>query len=111
MSERFNREGFWANPESTFKSARYSKLPVPRTLALEWEGKEEFLKELISVEERCRVEFYRGSSHCRICGIHNGSAENYWSGWTWPSGYRHYIEHHNVRPSLAFQEMILNREV
>jgi hypothetical protein len=50
---------------------------------------------------------YRGSSTCRICGIRNGYREFNIAGWQWPSGFRHYIEAHNVRPSLAFQEFII----
>jgi hypothetical protein len=26
--------------------------------------------------------------------------------WVWPSGYKHYIEDHEVQPSLAFQEFV-----
>jgi hypothetical protein len=26
--------------------------------------------------------------------------------WRWPEGFAHYVEEHNVRPSLAFQMLI-----
>jgi hypothetical protein len=49
---------------------------------------------------------YRGSSHCRICGSINGSAEFMYSNWCWPSGYMHYIEYHGVEPSQGFKAML-----
>jgi hypothetical protein len=53
-----------------------------------------------------RVASYRGSSTCRLCGQSNGSREFHVAGWIWPVGYRHYIEMHQVRPSLAFEEFV-----
>lgn len=54
----------------------------------------------------CPVTAYRGSSACRICGKMNGSHEYVFGGYRWPSGYRHYIEEHNVEPSEGFKKML-----
>jgi hypothetical protein len=37
-----------------------------------------------------------GSSWCRVCGAGNGSREYDLDGWTWPSGYAHYLRDHAV---------------
>jgi len=55
------------------------------------------------------VEGYRGSSTCRCCGHPwNGSHEYNFQGWTWPSGYMHYLRDHNVLPDEGFKQFVLN---
>lgn len=41
---------------------------------------------------------YRGWSNCRICKKANGSEDYHKDGFTYPSGYVHYIVHHCVVP-------------
>jgi len=45
---------------------------------------------------------YRGWSNCRVCGCMNGSEDYLRDGYTWPSGYIHYITAHGVRPPQPF---------
>lgn len=59
--------------------------------------------------EELRVQSYRGSSTCRMCGQLNGSREFIVGDWEWPSGYRHYIGAHSVKPSDEFQAFILSQ--
>ncbi len=97
------REGFWASEHEP---------NLPKVSEGEpWAGIEEFLHLLEITERSAKRITYRGWSYCRICNEANGSCEFYVDGWTWPSGYRHYIQDHNVRPSSAFQEFILGKEV
>lgn len=49
-------------------------------------------------------------SLCRICGRLNGCSEFTLGEWQWPSGLRHYVEQHNVKPSDEFIEFILNNQ-
>lgn len=95
------REGFW-----------YSKyepeLPRPRPRDHPWLGQHAFLAAYDSILAHVESQLYKGFSSCRICGLcPNGSATFVLEGWHWPSGFRHYVEEHNVRPSLAFQEFVL----
>lgn len=94
-----SKEGFW-----------YSKyepsLPMPVGNDKPWNGQREFVLKLKKKQETARCRAYKGSSMCRICNEHNGSEEFSTKEWTWPQGLLHYIEEHNVEPSLAFQEMI-----
>lgn len=69
----------------------------------------DFIRLLIEVQKVARVDHYKGWSTCRICGIHNGSAEYEFGGYRWPSGLEHYLTHHNVHPSAAFMRMILEK--
>lgn len=99
------REGFWASKQSP-------DLPWPRASDDPFRGKEKFLKRLTIAESKARVIHYKGWSSCRLCICHrNGSTEFELDGWVWPVGLRHYIEYHNVRPSLAFQEFILRQYI
>lgn len=95
-----NREGFWA-------SKYYPNLPIVVASDKPWKGQKKFLKHLIALEARLRPQRYKGWSTCRICKCSNGSEEYVYNGWRWPSGFAHYVLEHNVRPSLAFQEMVV----
>lgn len=108
-----HREGYWyeGSPE---EGGIY--LPKPIANEKPWKGQCVFLKALDKVEnggrEITRSRHYKGCSPCRCCDEErNGSGEFICtalkSEWVWPSGFRHYIEVHNVRPSVAFQEFIL----
>lgn len=97
------REGYWANEHNT-------KLPIPQGSIFAWDGQEKFLVHLDRIEALAKRVAYRGFSVCRLCKKGNGSEDFTYQGWTWPSGYAHYIRDHNVRPSLAFQEFILGEE-
>lgn len=105
-SKPLNREGFWYSEHSP-----YLPKPVPREKA--WKGKREFLTALAEKESSpdANSTQYRGWSTCRICGCNNGSSDYELDGWLWPVGYSHYVEEHNVRPSLAFQEFILDYQI
>lgn len=96
--KRLNREGFW-------HSKHEPHLPKPRVCVDAWPS-ENFVANLKEIEKKAVSKSYRGFSTCRVCGTSNGSREFVHSGWTWPSGFRHYVEEHGVRPSLAFEEMI-----
>lgn len=64
------------------------------------------LELLDKIESKARQEHQKGQSICRICGCHNGSGEYVFRKVfkhirrevIMPSGYRHYIEKHNVSP-------------
>jgi hypothetical protein len=98
------REGFWYGPHEPF-------LPMPVANTEDWPGRTRFLSKLMKLEEKLDAEgnvtAYRGFSVCRICGKGNGSEEFRHKGWIWPSGLSHYVAEHNVRPSLAFMEMVM----
>lgn len=106
-----NHEGFWWSKQEPH-------LPKPVALDYYWKGRKHLLEAMSYVESAVesgelegRVSHCKGSSRCRICEERNGSSEFrcffMQSVWVWPSGLRHYIKEHNVRPSQAFQEFIM----
>jgi hypothetical protein len=96
-------EGYWYEGKG-------SKYPKPVGYRIHWVGQEKFLKHLAKleamVEEKGRIHHYRGWSTCRICKCKNGSTEFEFKGWTWPVGFKHYVEEHNVKPSVDFQVFV-----
>lgn len=100
-------EGYFKGP-----GAASSIYPKVKPLIKPWIGRKAFLEALSAVENSTLVgcEAYKGTSKCRCCGIRNGSEEYTLvlgkAKWIWPSGFSHYVEAHNVRPSLAFQMLI-----
>lgn len=101
------REGFWR----THETENVSGLPWP-VAGEPWEdvsrvaGQSAFLDKLAVTERHAGSAGYRGHSNCRLCGIANGSRTFILDDWQWPSGYRHYVEVHNVRPSPEFERFV-----
>lgn len=99
------REGFWT--DGTPDTAH-----LPKAVPSEpWPGQNLFLKALAYVEKCSDEHNYKGWSNCRCCGIKNGSADFYRTRlgikFIWPCGFSHYVEKHNIRPSLAFQDWVM----
>ena len=101
-------EGYWFNPNSPAVTKQY---PIPQAREQPAHDQEAFLTALKKLESKARQDFYKGFSTCRICGKMNGSSEFTASEWSWPQGYRHYIEAHNVRPSHEFHSFVFHRPV
>jgi hypothetical protein len=82
-----------------------SELPWPKPEGA-WAGRSAFLTSLDRVEAIAERVQYRGYSHCRICSCVNGSEALRLGVWEWPSGFRHYIADHQIRPSDEFEAFI-----
>ncbi len=100
MSAKVKIEGYWyseATPE----------YPMPVHTDVVPHNKSDILKALDKAEASARTVAYKGFSICRCCGRINGSREFSYKGWSWPEGFRHYIEDHNIVPSFKFTEEVL----
>lgn len=104
------REGFWRNE----RDPSTKNLPRVRAREKPFRGQVEFLSALHRVEAyhpEINPQHSKGWSNCRCCDKKNGSVQFKLRAlgvtWEWPNGFRHYVEDHNVRPSLAFHEWIL----
>lgn len=108
MHKQSRIEGYWG------KNPQDQEYPWPQANDQPWEGQEFFLKKLEMIENRNppdNYHRYRGFSICRICGCVNGSAEHETDGWLWPTGFRHYVDEHNVRPSNDFIQFVINHNL
>jgi len=98
-------EGYWYEGKG-------SKYPKPISYKIHWVGHGKWLEQLAKLEARVREEGRirrcKGWSNCRICGCKNGSTEFEFKGWRWPVGFRHYVEEHNIRPSIDFQVFVMD---
>lgn len=101
------REGF-------FKGERKDEqaLPLARARDKQWVGRRDFLDNLTKIQESKKVvcEALKGKSKCRCCQEPNGNYEYSWKvgqvTFVWPEGLMHYVEVHNVRVGLAFQDFV-----
>ncbi|AYV77944.1 MAG: hypothetical protein Edafosvirus3_22 [Edafosvirus sp.] len=117
------REGFWNDviKPADFKSSNLNKDFILKI--------HEIKKKIMTINQKTWIKYsramvlfglpqpdihcihYMGSHHCIECGIDNGCAEyiilHNGKKWIFPEGYFHYIEVHNVNPSIEFQKMIL----
>lgn len=99
-----NIEGYWYNP---YNATAY---PMPVANETPFDGKETFLSRLALLEEKANVVYFKGFSICRICNCANGNREYNLENWHWPQGYRHYVETHNVIPSEAFMQFVMENK-
>ena len=97
-------EGFWRS-----RLAADENLPWPEA-ELNWGDRAAFLEALDCAETEAEKVAYRGYSRCRICGCNNGFQSFRLDVWEWPSGFRHYVAEHEVRPSRDFELFIQNLE-
>jgi hypothetical protein len=95
-------EGFW---RATF--GEESDLPWPEPVAA-WTNQSEFLAALDRAEAIAERISYRGYSPCRLCNRGNGYQTLRLAEWQWPSGFRHYVAEHSVKPLIAFEDFMLN---
>jgi hypothetical protein len=71
-----------------------------------WEGKERFVSRLMTLMARTaydRAPF----APCPFCGQPNGAATYTANGVTWPAGYLHLIDDHNVIPAPEFVAAVM----
>ena len=104
IASTFKREGFW-------KSIAEPDLPMPVPNGDPIKSQALFLEKLTQKESKALKLSYRGWSTCRICKCVNGTQSFQDRGWEWPSGYKHYIDVHNVRPSRDFYKFITKEDM
>jgi hypothetical protein len=99
------KAGFWAvstDSRSCVNTMPWEELfthwPEPATQSVD----PTLLKRLALAEQMASKVSYYGGSKCRLCKMANGGEEYTLGGWTWPSGYRHYLVDHNVHPTPEF---------
>lgn len=100
--------GFWRSKETP-------SLPRPKLYGKWWPGRKRFIRQLKQLEayidtlfitDEGHVEHYKGWSDCRICGTKNGSSEYIFKNHRWPSGYRHYVIKHSIKPPKSFRRFV-----
>jgi hypothetical protein len=105
IMERGSRrhEGYWRRSQDEDSPLPW---PIPDDL---WTGRQSFISALGAVELVARQAVAAGFSRCRLCSDANGSAEFSCDEWSWPSGFRHYVDGHGIRPSAEFEAFIAGK--
>jgi len=97
-------------------------MPKPKAHSNPWLSQQAWLAKLIFIERtvknnsgtntrhRLLYQVAGAPSYCRVCKQTNGNAEYTVEVnniiYRWPSGYRQYVEGHNLIPSKAFYEFV-----
>lgn len=111
MDRKTQLEDYWASSKDPETDMYKGEYPWPKEESQPAPNQSLLLRQMAWVEtNKATQHLCYGFSWCRLCGDDkpNGSWEYSFAGFTWPSGLMHYIMKHNVRPSIAFQNMIAN---
>lgn len=112
------KEGYWGNGDTGSLSIN-NIYPMPIENTMTKDEVQSFVEKLdvvegdiqskIAKEKKLTNAFhmsFMGISPCRCCGKSNGTGEYFFQGRSWPTGFRHYIVDHKVKPSPEFIEFI-----
>jgi len=101
-------EGFIENfkllQDEVIKNGKYYNYHIYKKCYTCNDNRDDRIKKLYLIQ-------YKGLSDCRICSCRNGSSTIYLNGYEFPSGYFHYVDSHNIKVPLEFQQMICNLEL
>ncbi len=101
MADNNRKEGFWYSPANP-------KLPKPVSHEKPVKNKAKVVARMKTVAANFSGGMQKGVSTCRICKERNGSHDVSYNGFTWPIGYIHYVEKHNVHPTKEFLEALFS---
>ena len=95
--------GFWA-PGTDEEGFMYP--PIEHFILRGWyKSHNQDLETLLSYLSRGRVhKTHRNARRCLLCGKDLGNETMTDGVWLWPAGLAHYIEAHDVLPSVRFQQ-------
>ena len=88
--------GFWRGSETDLD------LPMPKGNSATCDQTDLINKLRMLMKADQNPTQFKGSSRCRLCGVHNGSQEHKFGSFIVPSGYIHYLEAHNVAIDPVF---------
>jgi len=97
--------GFWRNRfEPNFPDANQQPQIMPEFKEIH----QSLCKKLRKIEQHPStiIEYFDGCSTCRICGKSNGCDEYTNGGFTWPSGYLHYLQDHQLAIPVEFLNFV-----
>lgn len=95
MNDSNRKEGYWYSPAQP-------NLPKPIQHEKPVKNKAKIVARMKTVAANFSGGMQKGFSTCRICKERNGSCDVSYNGFTWPIGYIHYVEKHNVHPTQEF---------
>jgi hypothetical protein len=102
-NDTIHAEGYWYSDNEPW-------FPMPQPYLGLWLARDRFISKLKNLQLSAAETRYRGMSLCRLCKCVNGSSDFTAGDWTWPSGLLHYVENHNVRPSVEFEKFVLDTD-
>lgn len=100
-------EGYWQDYNEC-GCCNHLKYPYPINSGIHVDAV--FLQNLEHIKKYCKVDYYFGSSFCRLCEAGVGGSEYSFKSdgktYRFPEGIIHYYTAHNVQPSDEFMEAV-----
>lgn len=115
--KEYKLEKLWrSNKSNNTKDSKGSSFPYPKENSNYWPDKQNILDRLDGLETYLKTKIK--SSHydhpydCLICGERDVTTRRYvLRDMVWEDGLSHYINVHNIEPSIQFKQFILNKDI
>ena len=105
-------EKIWRLKKNDYsKDSKGNNFPYPKINKLYWGNKKDVIEKLKSLNNQSYEE-YKTKNACLICGTIDITTKRYTlNNISWDDSLLHYIEDHNIEPSIQFKEFIFSKNV
>ena len=116
-NREYKLEKVWrSNKTDKLLDSKGKIFPYPKENDKYWPDKDNILVRLnnfeIFLDRNKKFIPFKNNKSCLICGKKNVSMKNYkYNNIIWEDGLNHYIDIHNIEPSVQFKQFILNKSI
>ena len=116
-NKEYKLEKIWRDNKSDKSvDSKGTLFPYPKENDKYWPDKENILNRLnnfeIFLDNNKNIIPYENNKSCLLCDKKNVSTKNYkYKNIIWEDGLIHYIDIHNIEPSIQFKQFILNKSI
>lgn len=113
-SNEYKLEKVWRSKKSDKSRDSNGELyPYPKE-GSKWPDKSVIIDRIVDIchmlDEKKRYAEYDKPKDCLLCDVRNVTTKKYrYSNFMWEDGLAHYVERHNIEPSIQFKEFLLSK--
>lgn len=115
-NKEYKLEKVWRNTKNDqTRDSKGELYPFPKHHENKWSGKDVIENRLANIHEylnlKNKYEKYSDPKDCLLCGAKNVTTKRYrLLNIMWEDGIEHYINVHNIEPSIQFKQFILSKK-
>lgn len=118
-NKEYKLEKIWRKKKTDYSRDSKGNLfpfPVPPASASDWTDKKTFIERLTALDGyldlKKKFELYESPMNCLICGKKNITTKRYvYDETMWEDGLIHYMDVHNIEPSIEFKQKIYHNHL
>jgi hypothetical protein len=116
-NQEYKLEKIWRNNKNDLTIDSKGELfPYPKAQKNLWANQPEFLERLDTLNKyldfKKKYTLYETPKDCLICGQKNVTTRRYkFKNIMWEDGLTHYIDYHNIEPTLQFKQFIFTKRI